>query len=102
MTTSKINKDGVSVCATGQENYDIFEPKRGKWYCQYDYRHTDGELFSVVLPTLDECRQKRDRWVLNKILNNAQLQEIRQNGKTVLHSTDRNSIGLIFNNLIGV
>lgn len=101
MTASKMTVNSVSVCATGQENYERFEAKRGKWYYQYDYRHTDGELFSVVLPTLEQCRQKRDKWVLNKILDNAKLQEIRQNGKTVLHSTDRTSIGLIFNNLIG-
>lgn len=99
--TTKMNKDGVSVCATGQENYERFEPKRGKWYYQYDYRHTDGELFSVVLPTLDECREKRDKWVLHKILDNTKLQKIKQNGVTVLHSTDRVSMGMIFNNLIG-
>ena len=99
--TTKMNKDGVSVCATGQENYERFEAKRGKWYYQYDYRHTDGELFSVVLPTLDECRQKRDKWVLHKILDNAKLQEIKQNGETVLYSTDRHSMSLFFNNLIG-
>lgn len=37
---------------------------RRKHY-QYDYRHTDGELFSCVAGTLKECRQRRDEW-LNK------------------------------------
>ena len=36
----------------------------------YDYRHTDGELFSCVAPTLKECRQRRDEW-LNKKINNS-------------------------------
>lgn len=101
MKNKEITVNGVSVCATGQENYEHFEPKRGKRYYQYDYRHTDGELFTVVMPTLTECRQRRDKWILKKILSNAKLQEIRQNGKTVLSSQDRNSIGVIFHNLIG-
>ncbi|WP_443608078.1 DUF3873 family protein [Alistipes putredinis] len=33
---------------------------------QYDYRHTDGELFSCVKPTLDECRAARDKWLTAK------------------------------------
>lgn len=34
--------------------------------CQYDYRDTDGELFSCVAPTLEECRAKRDIWLNNR------------------------------------
>ena len=30
---------------------------------QYDYRHTDGELFACVKPSLDECRAARDKWL---------------------------------------
>lgn len=29
----------------------------------YDYRTQEGDLFSVVAPTLKECRQKRDEWL---------------------------------------
>lgn len=29
-------------------------------YNKYDYRHSDGELFSCVADTLKECRQRRD------------------------------------------
>lgn len=101
MTASKMNVNGVSVCATGQENYERFEARRGKWFYQYDYRHTDGELFSVVLPTLDGCRKRRDEWIADKVLRQSVKQEIRQNGTTVLHSTDGVSIPVIFNNLIG-
>lgn len=32
----------------------------------YDYRTEDGELFSVVAPNLEECRQKRDEWFAKK------------------------------------
>ncbi len=101
MTASKMNVNGVSVCATGQENYERFEARRGKWLYQYDYRHTDGELFSVVLPTLDGCRKRRNEWVADKVLRQSAKQEIRQNGTTVLHSTDGVSIPVIFNNLTG-
>lgn len=31
-----------------------------------DYRHTDGELFSCVAPTLEECRRKRNEWLQRK------------------------------------
>jgi len=34
---------------------------------QCDYRPpTDGELFSCVKPTLDECREARDEWLTAK------------------------------------
>lgn len=39
---------------------------RGQIYYQYDYRHTDGELFSTVAKTLDECRRRRDGWIAKK------------------------------------
>lgn len=51
MTTSKMTVNGVSICPTGEENYERFEARRGKWFYQYDYRHTDGELFSIVMTT---------------------------------------------------
>ncbi|WP_290383076.1 DUF3873 family protein, partial [uncultured Duncaniella sp.] len=37
-----------------------------KKYYQYDYRHTDGTLFSCVCSTLKECRQRRDGWLDKK------------------------------------
>ena len=50
----------------GQEQFENFTRKVGrqvKRYVQYDYRHTDGELFSCVRPTLDACRAARDAWL---------------------------------------
>ena len=53
------------------------------------------------MPTLDRCRECRDEWVADKVLRQSSTQEIRQNGTTVLHSTDGVSIPVIFNNLTG-
>jgi hypothetical protein len=50
----------------GQEQHEYFSRKIGrqaKQYCSYDYRHTDGELFSCVKPTLAACRASRDEWL---------------------------------------
>jgi hypothetical protein len=33
---------------------------------QYDYRHTDGVLFSCVKRSLEDCRAARDRWLKNR------------------------------------
>lgn len=60
-----ITKNGVSTTRTnGQEQYTRFVAGafRGTIYYQYDYRHTDGELFSTVAKSLEECRRRRDEW----------------------------------------
>ncbi len=69
---TRMTVNGVSTTTTpGTEQYEVFynayRPRR-KHY-QYDYRHTDRELFSCVAGTLKECRQRRDEW-LNKKINN--------------------------------
>ena len=56
---TKMTANGVSTTTTpSTEQYEIFynarRPRR-KHY-MYDYRHTDGDLFSCVAPTLKECR----------------------------------------------
>ena len=67
---TKMTKNGVSVCPTGEERHEYFALSialRGKKrLCQYDYRDTDGELFSCVAPTLEECSTKRDIWLNNR------------------------------------
>lgn len=59
--------NGISTtAANGTEQYDSFTIKSGrKTYkrIQYDYRHTDGRLFSCVCETLEACRTKRDNWL---------------------------------------
>ncbi len=71
---TKMTAYGVSTTTTpGTEQYEVFYTgyrTRCKKHYQYDYRHTDGELFSCVAPTLKECRQHRDEW-LNKKVNNS-------------------------------
>lgn len=51
----------------GQEQYEAFKSNATrKTAVQYDYRHTDGELFSCVKGTLDSCRAARDAWLQKK------------------------------------
>jgi hypothetical protein len=70
MNTNSINSNGCSVCEQGKENYTTFCPahRPKQTFYQYDYRHTDGELFTTVAPTLEECRSRRDEWLNKKIL----------------------------------
>lgn len=59
----------ASECRNGQEQHERFSRKiRGKkkMFVQYDYRHTDGELFSCTKPSLNECKAARDKWLANK------------------------------------
>ena len=63
--------NGVSTCTeAGTEKDEKFQTgigRRKRTLVQYDYRHlTDGELFSCVKPTLDECRTARDKWLTAK------------------------------------
>lgn len=63
---------GCSVCTAGNENYEKFRTRIGHKLVtryQYDYRHTDGELFSTVAASLTECRERRDKWLEQKTIN---------------------------------
>lgn len=68
----RMTANGVSTTTTpGTVQYETFySAHRGKKISRvmYDYRHTDGELFTCVAPTLKECRQRRDE-SLNKKIN---------------------------------
>ena len=56
--------NGVSTCtALGTEKYEKFYSGRRPRKAMIQY--TDGELFSTVAPTLEQCREKRNLW-LNK------------------------------------
>lgn len=66
-----LSKNGVSTCTeAGQEKYVYFNLmprlRRKSRYVQFDYRHTDGELFSTCAPTLEICRERRDEWLKQK------------------------------------
>ena len=63
---------GCSTCPKGRENYETFKyndrrlaKKFGIMY-HYDYRTEDGELFSCVAKSLEECRTRRDQWLSRK------------------------------------
>ena len=69
LVMTRMTKNGISTTLAGQEQYETFYLRqRGKRVrrIMYDYRMEDGELFSVVAPTLEECRQKRDEWLTKK------------------------------------
>ena len=67
---TRMTINGVSTCTeAGTEKYEKFQTgigRRKRTLVQYDYRHTDGELFSCVKPTLNECRAARDKWLTVK------------------------------------
>lgn len=66
---NSINNNGCSLCEAGKENYITFRPahKPKQIFYQYDFRYAgDGDLFSTVAPTLEECRKRRDEWLRRK------------------------------------
>ena len=74
----KLTENGISTTlAPGEENYEEFTPCGAcsplhgtvQSYFQYDYRHTDGDLFATVQSTLEKCRGQRDRWLEKKKLS---------------------------------
>ena len=60
-----LTANGISTTtANGQEQYETFRSRvTKKDMVQYDYRDTDGELYSCSGKTLDTCRAKRDAWL---------------------------------------
>lgn len=64
-----MTQNGISTTTElGQEKYECRYNERKDtehFYC--DYRHTDGELFSCVKPTLQDCRAARDTWLERKV-----------------------------------
>ena len=68
-TMTRMTQNGISTTQAGQEQYETFySDHRGRRITRvmYDYRTQDGELFSVVAPTLRECRHKRDEWLAKR------------------------------------
>lgn len=53
-----------SILKNGEEQFENYFSRISKrWFWQYDYRHTDGELFSCVANNQKEAREKRDKWI---------------------------------------
>jgi len=68
VTENSINQKGCSVCKAGEEKYTTFRPvhRPNSVFYQYDYRRNNGQLFSTIAASLEECRAKRDKWVQAK------------------------------------
>src|SRR5581483_10360258 len=58
----KTDARGCSTCAAGKEQYETFHMS-GREFVQYDYRHTNGKLFSCVAKSLEAAQRKRDKWL---------------------------------------
>lgn len=85
MATKMNDERGCSVCAAGSENFEFFTTRLGrKVYhrMQYDYRHTDGELFSCIGNDLESCRKRRDEWLSKKKGWTGKEQKGSRHGKT--------------------
>jgi len=55
-----------NTLSAGKEQWQTYLTtilRKTKNLVQYDYRHTDGTLFSCVKPTLEQCRKARDWWL---------------------------------------
>lgn len=64
-----LNRNGVSITqAPGEEKFVKYRlvAFKGRIFYQYDYRHTDGKLFSTVAKTLTKCRYRRNKWIEKK------------------------------------
>lgn len=53
---------GNAVTVTGQEQIAWFPTTQGE-SVQYDYRHTDGSLFSCCARSLEVALARRDEWL---------------------------------------
>ena len=58
----KTDNNGVSTCPKGKESFESFKTNGRQTFIQYDYRATDGALFSTVAPTLEKCRERCEAW----------------------------------------
>ena len=70
---TRMTENGVSTTQKGQEQYEPFviSTRSKRKAVQYDYRSAEtGELFTIVRPTLEQCRAKRDAWLREKGLTN--------------------------------
>ncbi len=45
----------------GEEAYEIFDQLG---MCQYDYRYLDGSFFTCVGNSLENCRDKKQKWLI--------------------------------------
>jgi hypothetical protein len=66
----KTDVQGHSTCPVGKESFETFYSSfKKRDLVQYDYRHSDGELFTTVALNVESARSKRDQWLENKSLS---------------------------------
>ena len=53
---------GCSTCPAGGEQFETFVIG-SREYVQYDYRDPLGDLFSTIATSLEEARNRRDKWL---------------------------------------
>jgi len=81
----KTDVNGCSTCLAGQEQYESYF-LRGKRYFQYEYRSPiSGVLFSVVAPTLENARMRRDRFMNGERLKEAEAESAFNNNHPELN-----------------
>lgn len=55
---------GCSTCPAGAEQWEEFSPSwRDGLAVHYDYRHTDGRLFSTDAADVEIARHRRNAWL---------------------------------------
>lgn len=60
----KTDINGCSTTQLGREQWEEFySPIARDTRIQYDYRTPTGKLFSCVAKTLEQVRQRRDKWL---------------------------------------
>jgi len=52
---------------SGEEQFEEFK-HNGKTHIQYDFRDQYGNLFSTFDKTVEQCRDRRNTWTINKHL----------------------------------
>lgn len=64
--STRMTINGVSTCTeAGTEKYEKFQMgigRRRRTLVQYDYRHTDGELFSCVKYAVGSVAHPKERF----------------------------------------
>ena len=59
--------EAISDTKLGEEKFEVFKSSITKRpMVQYDFRKSDGELFSCIETSLDKCREQRDKWLAEK------------------------------------
>ncbi len=63
----KTDVNGCSATAAGHEQWEEFYSSiAGGMRVQYDYRTSQGKLFSCVAKSLEAARTRRDAWLIKQ------------------------------------